>query len=138
MTTIQIEKIKNRIKEIESFLGGNTDYTKFDYNSLFKERTELNFILNKQNIYVTLRGEDKYYNAWQCREFSEYIKKNGFDTHDSCDIDDVYFDKHSITIRLKSTGQTDIKRFETTKEMFSFVQGFNECVHQLKVRCSKI
>ena len=127
---MNIEKIKNRIKEINLFLDNNRDYNKFNYTALFKERSELNFKLNKQNIYTSLRGDDKYYKAFQCRYFAEYIKKNGFNRYKSSEIEDVYFAKHSITIRLKSTGETDIKRFETPKEMFSFVQGFNECINQ--------
>jgi len=63
---------------------------------------------------------------------SQIIKKNGFNQYKSSEIDCVYFAKHSITIRLKSTGETDIKRFETPKEMFSFVQGFNVCINEIK------
>ena len=129
---MNIEKIKKRIKEINLFLDNNRDYNKFNYSALFKERTELNFKLNKQNIYAPLRGDDKYYKSFQCRDFANYIKKNGYNRYKSSEIDDIYFEKHSITIRLKSTGETDIKRFETPKEMFSFVQGFNECVYQME------
>ena len=132
MNEKQLEKTKNRIKEIELFLDNNRDFNKFDSNALFTERSELNFKINKENIYARLSGIDKYYYAGQCKKFSEYIKKNGFNRYKSSDIDDIYFKKHSITIRLKSSGETDIKRFETSKEMFAFVQGFNESVYQLE------
>ena len=131
---MNIENIENRIKEIELFLDNNRDYSKFNYLALFKERSELNFKLNKQNIYTSLRGDDKYYKAFQCRDFTNYIKKNGFNRYKSSEIEDVYFEKHSITILLKSTGETDIKRFKTSIEMFSYVEGFNECITQLKRR----
>lgn len=128
---MNIEKIKNRILEINCMLD-NTDWSKIDSHSLIIERNEKEFLINKQNIYVSLRGDNKYYNAWQCREFSEYIKKNGFDLYSPKRIEDISFRKHSITIRLKSSAEIDIKRFETTKEMFSFVQGFNECINQIE------
>ena len=128
---MNIEKIENRILEITKILG-NKDWSKIDSLSLLKERNEKEFLINKQNIYVSLRGNDKYYNAFQCRDFADYIEKNGFNQYKSSEIDYVYFAKHSITIRLKSTGETDIKRFETSKEMFSFVQGFNACFNEIK------
>ena len=130
---MNIEKIQNRILEINRILN-NKDWSKIDSHSLIIERNEKQFLIDKQNIYVSLKGDNKYYNAFQCREFSEYIKKNGFDNYAPNKIDDIYFRKNSITIRLKSTGETDIKRFETAKEMFSFVQGFNECVSQLEMK----
>ena len=132
---MNIEKIENRILEINEILN-NENWDLIKSSSLLKERNEKEFLINKQNIYVSLRGDDKYYNAYQCKNFAEYIKKNGFNRYKPSDIDDIYFDKHSITIRLKSTAETDIKRFETSKEMFSFVVGFNECVNQLKVKRS--
>ena len=131
---MNIEKIENRIKEIELFLDNNRDYSKFNHTALFEERNELNFKLNKQNIYTRLTGVDKYYYANQCKNFAEYIKKNGFNRYKPNEIDDIYFKKHSITIRLESSGETDIKRFETSKEMLGFVVGFNECVNQLEVK----
>ena len=36
----QLEKIENRIKEIDQFLNDNRDYSKFDSNALFNERAE--------------------------------------------------------------------------------------------------
>ena len=135
MNKKQLEKAKNRIKEIELFLDNNRDYSKFDSSALFTERSELNFKIHRQNVSARF-GSNKYYQAWQCYDFSEYIKNNGFNRYKASDIDYVYFDKHSITIRLKSTAETDIKRFETSKEMLGFVIGFNECVNQLEVKRS--
>jgi len=132
---MNIEKIENRIKEINEILS-NENWDLINSPALLKERNEKEFLINKQNIYVSLRGDDKYYNAYQCKNFAEYIKNNGFNRYKPSDIDYVYFDKHSITIRLKSTAETDIKRFETSKEMLGFVIGFNECVNQLEVKRS--
>ena len=132
---MNIEKIENRILEINEILN-NGNWDLINCPSLLKERNEKEFLINKQNIYVSLRGDDKYYYAYQCKNFAEYIKNNGFNRYKASDIDYVYFDKHSITIRLKSTAETDIKRFETSKEMLGFVIGFNECVNQLEVKRS--
>tara|TARA_R100001530_G_scaffold76215_1_gene53524 strand:- start:2150 stop:2545 length:396 start_codon:yes stop_codon:yes gene_type:complete len=129
MNEKQLEKAKNRIKEIELFLNNNRDYSKFDSSALFNERSELNFKIHKQNVSARF-GSDKYYQAWQCYDFSEYIKNNGFNRYKASEIENIYFSKHSITIN----GSTDIKRFKTAKEMFAFVQGFNESIYQLKVK----
>ena len=37
MNEKQLEKAKNRIKEIELFLDNNRDYSKFYYSALFNE-----------------------------------------------------------------------------------------------------
>ena len=131
MNEKQLEKAKNRIKEIELFLDNNRDYNKFDSNALFTEMSELNFKIHKQNVSARF-GSDKYYQAWQCYDFAEYIKNNGFNRYKPNEIENIYFSKHSITIN----GSTDIKRFKTAKEMFAFVQGFNESIYQLKVKSS--
>ncbi len=72
---MNIEKIENRIKEINLFLDNNRDYSKFNYLALFKERSELNFKLNKQNIYTSLRGDDKYYKPFNVDILQNTLKK---------------------------------------------------------------
>ena len=57
----QLEKIENRIKEIDQFLNDNRDYSKFDSNALFNERAELKFKRNKDNINIRLSCNNKYY-----------------------------------------------------------------------------
>ena len=95
---MNIEKIQNRILEINKILKYK-DWSKIDSHSLIMERNEKQFLIDKQNIYVSLKGDNKYYIAFQCREFTEYIKRNGFDNYAPSRIDDIYFRKHSITIR---------------------------------------
>ena len=94
----------------------------------FHNEREQEFKRNKQNIYVRLSGSNKYYYAWQCQNFTRYILENGFNNYKPNEIDSVYFDNHSITIRLHSTAETDIKRFDSKKEMLSYVVGFNDCL----------
>ena len=74
---MNIEKIENRILEINEILN-NGNWDLINSPSLLKERNEKEFLINKQNIYVSLRGDDKYYYAYQCKNFAEYIKNNGF------------------------------------------------------------
>ena len=92
---------------------------------------ELEFKRNKQNIYIRLSGYDKYYYAHQCWDFAQYILENGFGRYKPSDIADVSFHKHSITVRFVSSAELDIKRFETSKEMLSFVIGWNACLSEV-------
>ncbi len=94
-------------------------------------RNELQFKRNKQNIYIRLSGYEKYYYAFQCWDFTQYILENGFGRYKPSDIADVSFHKHSITVRFVSSAELDIKRFETSKEMLNFVIGWNACLSEV-------
>ena len=87
---------------------------------------------NKKNIRCRLVGTSKYYNAHQCHIFGENVKRNGWHRYTADQIDYVYFTKHSVTIRLMSSGETDCKRFTTANEMFAWVAGYNECMFQIE------
>jgi len=95
----------------------------------FSEEREAEYKRNKENIYCRLSGYNKYYHAHHCWNFSQYILENGSNQYKPSDIESVYFDTHNITIRLHSTGESDIKRFDTKKEMLGFVVGFNACAN---------
>lgn len=97
----------------------------------FAKERELEFKRNKENVYFRLSGNNKYYNAHQCWDFTQYILKNGFRGYKPSDIESIYFDTHSITIRLHSTAETDIKRFENSKELLNFVVGWNACLSEV-------
>ena len=94
-------------------------------------QNELEFKRNKQNVHMRLSGNNKYYYADQCQKFINYILKNGFNQYKPSDIENVYFDTHNITIRLVSTAETDIKRFNTKQEMLGFVIGWNACLSEV-------
>ena len=98
----------------------------------FAKEREAEFKRKKENIYFRLAGNNKYYNAGQCWNFTQYILKNGYGRYKPSDIDNVYFDNHSITIRLISTAESDIKRFETLKELLGFVIGWNACLNEVE------
>jgi hypothetical protein len=122
MNTQQLNKIESRIKEIENFLDNNRDYSKFDSNKLFTERCELEFKRNKKNINFRLTGNNKYYYAWQCYNFTQYILKNGYPYIDKKEIkeNNISFNKYSIDI-----GHRDLKRFNSKEELLGFVIGYN-------------
>lgn len=98
----------------------------------FADENEQRFKLHKQNIYCRLVGNNKYYHANHCYTFSQHIKANGWKRYTPEDIQEVYFDTHSISARLTSGGETDIKRFESAKEMFAYVVGFNDCLGDIE------
>ena len=97
-----------------------------------KERNELLFKRNKQNIYMRLSGYDKYYYAFQCWDFTKHIMRNGFQQYKAKDIKSIsivncqYYGA-SIKARLVSGGETNLKTFNDKKEMLGFIVGFNTC-----------
>tara|TARA_R110002124_G_scaffold256814_1_gene422448 strand:- start:131 stop:523 length:393 start_codon:yes stop_codon:yes gene_type:complete len=129
-----MNKEKAKLNQIEAILYADDFYTKYDSDQrseYLQQMNDLEFKINKENINVRLTGYEKYYNAHQCAKFTKYILKNGFQQYKPKDIDSVSFNTHSITIRLMSTGETDIKRFETKLEMLGFVIGFNACLSEV-------
>jgi hypothetical protein len=92
---------------------------------------DLEFKRNKENIHFTLSGINKYYKAFQCWDFTQYILKNGYRRYKPSDIEGVYFDNNSITIRLVSTAVSDIERFNNKNELLSYVIGFNACLSEV-------
>tara|TARA_R110002126_G_scaffold1272_1_gene7351 strand:- start:261 stop:653 length:393 start_codon:yes stop_codon:yes gene_type:complete len=129
-----MNKEKAKLNQIEAILYADDFYTKYDSDQrseYLQQMNDLEFKINKENINVRLTGYEKYYNAHQCAKFTKYILKNGFQQYKPKDINSVSFNTHSITIRLMSTGETDIKRFETKLEMLGFVIGFNACLSEV-------
>ena len=125
-----MDKLKEKLNQVKAIIRANDFLTKYNSeqrSEYIQKMNDLEFKINKENIYVRLTGYDKYYYAQQCAEFTQHILKNGFQQYKPKDINSVYFDTHNITIRLMSTGETDIKRFETKLEMLGFVVGFNTC-----------
>ena len=93
-------------------------------------RNELEFKRNKENVYVRLTGNHKYYYADQCNQFINYILKHGFCNRKPEDIKSVSIVNcthygASINARLSSGGKTHIKTFNDKNEMLGFICGFN-------------
>ena len=128
LNTKQLNKIESRIDEIEKFLDNNRDYNKFDSHKLFTERSELLFKRNKDNINFRLSCNNKYYYAFQCYKFTQFVVVNGY--RYDWQIEDIKkqgisFNKYSINIGSNQYG-SDIKRFNSKEELLGFVIGFNE------------
>jgi hypothetical protein len=98
-------------------------WSKIDMN--YKEE----FKIHKQNIYCRLVGQDKYYNARQCYMFAKWVKKNGWGKINPDQIKKIFFYGEKIILQKYDTCTITIKYFNTAKEMFSFVDGFNMCIH---------
>ena len=119
-------KIENRLTEIDTFFENNRDFTKFDSSKLLQERNDLQFKRNKQNINIRLSCANKYYYANQCYKFTKHVMKHGFGHIDikSIQKESICFNKYSINVGYCQYG-TDLKRFNSSQEMFGFVIGYN-------------
>tara|TARA_A100001201_G_C4011461_1_gene177695 strand:+ start:88 stop:477 length:390 start_codon:yes stop_codon:yes gene_type:complete len=120
---MKIENIKKRLKKIESILNNNNGIME---NSLYQERNELEFKLNKENINIRLTCNNKYYYANQCKKFTDLILKKGFPYIDKKEIkaNGISFNKYSINIGHNQY-YNDLKRFNSKDEMLGFVIGYN-------------
>ena len=115
------QKQIKRVEEINGLLSKNVD------SKLLNERSEIEFSLNKKNINFTLKGNNKYYYANQCAEFTKNLEKFGFDFYISKDMikrNGVCFNKYSINNGYSQYCR-DIKRFSSKEEMIGFVIGYN-------------
>ena len=99
----------------------------------FQKERELEFKQAKENITFVLRGDKKYYYAFQCEQFQKNCKKYGFDhvaTAEKINKEGLLFNKYSIT--LGHYYGHDLKRFFSKEEMLGFVAGYNEAIYNLK------
>ena len=120
-------KERKKLEELITIATGSGHLTSEEINLW----NELEFKRNKENINFRLSGNSKYYYAYQCWDFTQHILKNGYRRYKPSDIENVYFDNNSITIRLVSTAESDIKRFENSKELLNFVVGWNACLSEV-------
>ena len=132
MNTQQLEKIKNKLNHIESVLNDN----KLDLrqmSSLFSERSELEFKLNKVNILFTLKGKNKYYYATHCKKFTDNLLKYGYGrkTPEQIKETGITFNNNSINFGYGSYTE-DLKRFESKSDLLAFVIGYNAAVSNFK------
>lgn len=123
MNDKQKTKLENRIKEIENILnnGSNSD--------LLSELHDIQFKLNKENINFTLKGQNKYYYANQCKQFENNLKKYGYGHIKKEDIlkNGVCFNNYSINNGYNQYCR-DIKRFSNKEELLGFVVGYNQSI----------
>ena len=96
----------------------------------FHLEREKEFKKAKEKITFQLRGNNKYYYAFQCALFEKNIIKYGYDSYankSSIKTEGLLFNKYSIT--LGHEYGYDLKRFNSKEEMLGFVIGYNECIH---------
>jgi hypothetical protein len=132
MNTQQLEKIQNKLNHIESVLNDNKLDLK-QMSSLFSERSELEFKLNKVNILFTLKGKNKYYYATHCKTFTDNLLKYGYGrkTPEQIKESGITFNNYSINFGYGSYTE-DLKRFESKSDLLHFVIGYNAAVSNLK------
>ena len=125
------------IKQNEKLTELNDRYYDYHHNQATpltdeekEERHELTFRKNIEQTYgLRLQGNNKYYYAYQIKEFIEFIENNGSARYSSNEIREVrvgkYFYCHEINIVLNSGGVSDFKRFDNLKSLLSFIEGYN-------------
>ena len=134
MTNKQKEKLTNRLKEIHNLLN-QKDRSKINSSDLISEMTEIEFKLNKQNINITLKGNNKYYWANQCAEFTKNLLTFGYGHTNKEEIkaNGVCFNKYSINNGYNQYC-TDLKRFSNKEEMLGFVKGYTEAIYNNQIK----
>ena len=96
----------------------------------YQKQNDIEFAQNKKNINITLRGNNKYYYAYQCAIFTKNLLKHGYGHINKEEIQKkgVCFNKYSINNGYNQYC-SDIKRFNSKEEMLGFVIGYNECIN---------
>lgn len=133
MNTQQQTKVQNRLKEIESNLKDSNKLSLPEMSALFRERNELEFKINKENINFRLSGNNKYYYATHCKLFTDNLLKYGYGrkTPEQIKESGISFNNHSINFGYNQYCE-DLKRFETKTELLGFVVGYNAAISNLK------
>ena len=83
----------------------------------------------KEKITFQLRGDNKYYYAFQCALFEKNIINYGYDSYATSTAvkkEGLLFNEFSIT--LGHYYGHDLKRFNSKQEMLGFVIGYNESI----------
>ena len=120
---MNLEKIKNRVNEINEILNGS--WEGIDSGALISERAEKELILNKQGVNIRLTGNNKYYWGYQFAKFRKNINKYGSNYgYEGIDGSKISFHKYSINQEY-SQFSNDLWRFDTPEEMKGFVKGYN-------------
>ena len=105
-------------REINSMLD-TTDFFKThtleEKSSIYSDRSDCEFIINKENINFILRGDNKYYYAHQCADFTKHLMNNGYGR-----IKKEEIQKEGIS-------------FNSKQELLGFVIGYNTAMSNSKI-----
>jgi len=130
---MNLKKVKQRLSEIESMIEKPDFYEAHSLSEATKiinERAECQFIINKQNISFRLSGQNKYYFANQCSQFVKNLEEHGYSNSrykEEILENGISFHKHSINVGFSPYGR-DLERFNNSKELLSFVVGYNRAM----------
>ena len=98
----------------------------------YQKRNDIEFTENKKNINCALRGNSKYYYAFQCALFTKNLLQYGYagysnTTKEEFQKEGICFNKYSINVGYNQYCK-DLKRFNSKEEMLGFVIGYNEVI----------
>ena len=108
-------------------------------NKRFQRERDIEYKKAKEKITFQLRGDNKYYYAFQCLAFEKNLIEYGYDsytTQSSIAKEGLMFNEYSIT--LGHYYGHDLKRFNSRQEMLGFVIGYNESIAHLEYNNSKL
>ena len=129
---------KEKLEKINLIIRSDNFYTKYSSDErmeYLQQINDLEFKINKENINITLRGNNKYYYAHQCAMFTKHLIEHGYDKHSTKEAiskSGVCFNEYSINLGYNQYC-TDLKRFNNKEEMLGFVIGFNACLNAKEV-----
>ena len=95
-----------------------------------QKNNEQEYKNNKKNINFRLSGNNKYYYANQCAEFTKNLEKFGFGSYINKDMikrNGICFNEYSINNGYNQYCR-DMKRFNSKEEMLGFVIGYNQAI----------
>ena len=129
---MKIEQAQKKLEEINSMLNTTDFYevhTIEERSSIYSNRSDCEFIINKENINFILRGGNKYYYAHQCADFTKYLMNNGYGpiSKEKIQKEGISFNNYSINVGYNQYGN-DIKRFNSKQELLGFVIGYNSAM----------
>jgi uncharacterized CHY-type Zn-finger protein len=133
-----MDKEKAKLAKINLIIRSDDFYTKYSSDErmeYLQQINDLEFKINKENINITLRGNNKYYYAHQCAMFTKHLIEHGYDkrnTKEAISKSGVCFNEYSINLGYNQYCE-DLKRFNSKQEMLGFVIGFNACVNAQEV-----
>ena len=98
----------------------------------FEKERSIEFKQAKEKILFSLRGDRKYYIAFQCALFEKNIIEYGYDSYankQSVKDKGLLFDEHRIS--LGHPYGHHLKTFDSKEEMIGFVIGYNEAISNI-------
>lgn len=97
-----------------------------------KLNQEVAYKRNSKNIECRIPSHIKYHLAQICYDFGEHVKAQGWRNAPPYDISHVSFNTHAITLIKKDGTERDLERFESAREMYSWVSGYVKCLDDRK------